>query len=148
MTRLESRLVDFAKERASILEFWSKKERDFRDEGLRNDEYIIHHLLEIIKEANPKIAFKELSLAMQKCQLPLFRDYYRRARSDISRLRKIQLDHERVRKHKEKMEILNAAKRGLLAGEGTDEVLSQVTDPTQGTSGVVEIIPGEEVNSH
>jgi|WetSurMetagenome_2_1015567.scaffolds.fasta_scaffold346565_2 hypothetical protein len=152
---LEKRLINFGEERCRIIEFWDNKERQFKAEGLRNDAYIMFHICEIIREANPKLASKMLTGCIRRCKAPLFRDYYKRARDDISRLRKIQNDHEKAERMRLKaiarLEAANALReleRGILPGKETDGVLPTEPGTSEGVAGTVEGIPAQEVINH
>lgn len=141
-SRLEERLVDFEAQRMTIVDQWERKSRNATTEG-----YIMANICEILKDSpTPDVCFKRLTKEIQSCQLPLFRDYYRKAREDVSGLRKIVRDHETVRKLKEKEAQLDATRRGLSAGEKADGVLPTKSKTTQGTLGLVEVLPGEEIS--
>lgn len=135
---LKSRLVDYGQERLNIIGQWTTKEREMKEQGKPNDEYIMHHIVEILNDPNPKVVYKLLTSAIRRCKLPLFRDYYRKARTDMLRLKKIQKDHIRARKMAEKEAILDAARRGLQPGEGVDGVLPTEPSSQEGAAGTVE----------
>lgn len=140
-SKLEERLVDFEAERMTIVDQWERKSRAATTEG-----YIMANICEILKDSpTPDVCFKRLTDQINRCQLPLFRDYYRKAREDVARLRKIVRDHETVRKMREKGALLDETRRGLSAGEEADRVLPTKSKTTQGTLGLVAVIPGEEV---
>lgn len=115
INELEKRLINFGAERERILIFWKNKESAFEKEGLRDEAYIINCICGLIEEADPNVAYKKLTVKIRQCQLPLLRDFYRKAREDISRLRTIQLEHTKLRKLKDKKVTLDTIRRGLLA---------------------------------
>ena len=141
-SKMEERLVDFEAQRLTVVQYWAGKERTATSEG-----YIMHHICEILEDSpTPDVCFKRLSEEIRRCQLPLFRDYYRKAREDVAKLRKIARDHETVRKMRGKEALLDATRRGLSAGEAVDGVLPTKSKTTQGTLGLVEVLPGEEIS--
>jgi hypothetical protein len=99
---LEKRLVNFEAEFDTILGQWARKQQKFIEEDKPNDAFIIRRIIEILCEPDLKVAQKKITSHVMKTELPLFRNYYKTAREDIKRLRKIVADHKKLQKLKER----------------------------------------------
>jgi Rad3-related DNA helicase len=101
---MSKKLVNFDVEYSTILNKWSNMQTDLLAEGKEHDAYIIREVLDCLSEESLKIANKRLSLHVSKTELPVFRDYYRKAREDVHRLKAIVASHHKVKKLRKAVE--------------------------------------------
>jgi len=96
--RLESLLVDYNHEFSQIVAKWKNKKEVFESSGSKDDAYVIGVILSNFENPNLKVCQKKLSNLIIRTKLPLFRDYYRKAREDVVRLRKVVAMHDKLKK--------------------------------------------------
>lgn len=107
LARLEGKLVNFDVEYSNILTKWDNKQTDLLSEGKEHDAFIIREILDCLSEDSLKIANRRLTAHVQKTELPVFRDYYRKAREDVRKLKAIVSAHNKVKKMRKVVEGTN-----------------------------------------
>jgi len=101
---MERRLVNFEAAFDDIIKKWTDKRLELIQQQQTNDAYIIHHICELLCEPDLRIVQKKLNLHIGRVKFPLFRNYYREARTDVQRLRLILSNHKRLKDLRDKID--------------------------------------------
>jgi hypothetical protein len=145
---MEKRLVNFRIICDEVILKWSQK---YRDSVVDSDRYIYNHIIEILLMPDLKVAAKKLNARIMAVHVPLLRSYYKEAREDLRRMRKVQGDHKKFLKAKERKEERDrqrAERADIRAREKAAGVLPAKRSNAKRTQRTLEIVPGKEVNSN